>query len=147
MKQMLKLLSQLSNVENRCYNQDLVLVFTNRFWLSDLVKNVRWGVQEAHFDTPIWLLSVLEPCDLRINTAVFHSQYQIHSKSRGASLLCECFSLSINHHWNKKEKILKIHWFHLHVQAQQINDNNTLHLRSLSIRLLWSQQPNGKPLT
>ncbi len=144
MKQMLKVLSQLSNVENRCYNEDLVLVFTNRFWLSDLVKNVRWGVQAAHFDTPIWLLSVLQPCDLRINTAVFHdrtrSTVPLFNKSRAASFTLVSVSLSVSTITQTKNIKYKkfTDFIYKYVQAQQINDNNTLHLGSLSIRLLWS---------
>jgi hypothetical protein len=47
---------------------------------------------------------------------------------------------------NKKNKKFT-DFIYKYVQAQQINDNNTLHLESLSIRLLWSQRCNGKPLT
>jgi hypothetical protein len=48
----------------------------------------------------------------------------------------------------KKKKYKKFTDFiYKYAQAQQINDNNTLHLESLSIRLLWSQQCNGNPLT
>jgi hypothetical protein len=48
----------------------------------------------------------------------------------------------------KKKKYKKFTDFiYKYVKAQQINDNNTLHLGSLSITLLWSQQHNGKPLT
>ncbi len=153
MKQMLKLLSQLSNVENRCYNEDLVLASTNRFWLSDLVKNVSWGVQAAHFDTPIWLLSVLQPCELRINTAVFRDRTRstetLFSKSRAASFILVSVSLSVSTITETKKKKYKkfTDFIYKYVKAQQINDNNTLHLGSLSITLLWSQQHNGKPLT
>jgi len=149
---MLRLLSHLSNVENRCYNEDLVLVFTNRFWLSDLVKNVRWGVQTAHFDTHLVVI-----CTSTMWTKNQYScvswQNQIHSTTfqqiQRCKLTLVSVSLSVSTITQSKKKKYKksTDFIYKYVQAQQINDNNTLHLGSLSIRLLWSQQHNGKPLT